>query len=165
MAQQEIRESPAGFLARIGCAVGSVLVGAPILHNGREIERGRRVQITAVGDSMVLGHRVHDDGTVASPEAALTFCARDWEPVGPGSLDRGRELANALVPADHLGLSHGEGALGLAFASIARDAIEDVYADCGDTDAAVLSSNVGGRIAHFVHKALFEDATPTGAKR
>lgn len=164
MARQHL-ESPADFLARIGCGVGSVLVGAPIVHDGREIEGGRRVQITAVGDSTVLGRRVRDDGTFASSEASLAFCARDWEPVSPGARDRGRELANALAPAEHLGLSHGEGALGLAFASIARDAIEDVYADCGDTDAAVLASNVGGRIAHFVHKALFEDAATAGARR
>lgn len=70
-------------------------------------------------------------------------------------LDPGRDLANALVPGDDLGLSRGEGALHLAFARLAQSAIEDVYADCGDSDARVLATNVGQRIAYHVFAVLF----------
>lgn len=72
-------------------------------------------------------------------------------------MDEGRALANALVPGEDLGLSRGEGALHLAFASIAQQAIEDVYADCGDSDAGVLATNVGQRIAFHVYAVLFGD--------
>ena len=87
------------------------------------------------------------------------------EPSGE-KVERGRALANALVPGDDLGLSRGEGALHLAFASLAQDAIEDVYADCGDTDSGVLATNVGQRIAGEVYAVLFGEGRriePTGA--
>lgn len=72
-------------------------------------------------------------------------------------MDEGRALANALVPGEDLGLSRGEGALHLAFAQLAQEAIEDVYADCGGSDAAVLATNVGQRIAFHVFAVLFGD--------
>lgn len=73
-------------------------------------------------------------------------------------LDALRSFAQALAPDADLGLSRGEGSLHLALSVLAQEAIEDVYADCGDTDAGVLSSNVGQRIAHRLASALSPDA-------
>lgn len=70
--------------------------------------------------------------------------------------DEGRTLANALVPGEDLVYSRGEGALMLAFSILAKRAIEDVYADCGDTDAGVLASSVGQTIAREVYAVLFD---------
>ncbi|PSS42925.1 hypothetical protein C6401_15320 [Arthrobacter woluwensis] len=68
--------------------------------------------------------------------------------------DELREFAQALVPDEDLILSRGKGALAIAFSRIATDTIMDVYADCGDSDARVLGSNVGKMIGHAVAAQL-----------
>lgn len=58
-----------------------------------------------------------------------------------------RAFAAQMAPSAYLGLSAGEGALHLALDDLARSAIESVYADCGDSSAGVLSTNIGQWIA------------------
>lgn len=96
---------------------------------------------------------VADDKTAAE-RAALEAAIFD---------DGSRSLAGALAPDANLGISRNEGSLMLAFSHLAQRAIEDVYADCGDTDAGVLSSNVGQYIAREVHEVLFGE--PDGVLR
>jgi len=96
---------------------------------------------------------VGDDKT-ATERAALEAAIFD---------DGSRSLAGALAPDANLGISRNEGSLMLAFSHLAQRAIEDVYADCGDTDAGVLSSNVGQYIAREVHAVLFGE--PDGVLR
>lgn len=55
---------------------------------------------------------------------------------------------------DDLGLAHGEGALHLALDFPIREAIEDVYADCGDSDPRVLSTNIAKRLAYLLPPAV-----------
>lgn len=94
------------------------------------------------------------DDKTAAEHAALEAAIFD---------DGSRALAGALAPDANLGISRNEGSLMLAFSHLAQRAIEDVYADCGDTDAGVLSSNVGQYIAREVHEVLFGE--PDGVLR
>lgn len=55
---------------------------------------------------------------------------------------------------DDLGSAHGEGALHLALDFPIREAIEDVYADCGDSDPRVLSTNIAKRLAYLLPPAV-----------
>ena len=55
---------------------------------------------------------------------------------------------------DDLGSAHGEGALHLALDFPIREAIEDVYADCGDSDHRVLSTNIAKRLAYLLPPAV-----------
>lgn len=57
---------------------------------------------------------------------------------------------------DDLGLATGEGALHLALAFPIREAIEDVYADCGDSSLGVLSTNIAQRLAYLLPPAILE---------
>lgn len=68
------------------------------------------------------------------------------------------KLARALDGngGDDLGLAEGEGALHLALDYPIREAIEDVYADCGDSTPSVLSTNIAQRLAYLLPKALIE---------
>ncbi|MDY0829107.1 hypothetical protein SK224_08190 [Microbacterium sp. BG28] len=65
-------------------------------------------------------------------------------------------LARALDgnDGDDLGLAVGEGALHLALDIPIREAIEDVYADCGDSSPYVLSTNIAQRLAYLLPNAL-----------
>ncbi|MAP64031.1 MAG: hypothetical protein CMH34_09885 [Microbacterium sp.] len=65
-------------------------------------------------------------------------------------------LARALDgnDGDDLGLAVGEGALHLALDFPIREAIEDVYADCGDSTPRVLSTNIAQRLAYLLPPAL-----------
>lgn len=65
-------------------------------------------------------------------------------------------LARALDGngGDDLGLAEGEGALHLALDYPIREAIEDVYADCGDSSPGVLSTNIAQRLAYLLPPAL-----------
>ena len=67
-------------------------------------------------------------------------------------------LARALDGSggDRLGLAVGEGALHLALDYPIREAIQDVYADCGDSSPGVLSTNVAQRLAFLLPKALIK---------
>ena len=77
-------------------------------------------------------------------------------------------LARALDgnDGDDLGLAVGEGALHLALDFPIREAIEDVYADCGDSTPRVLSTNIAQRLAYLLPPALIaarpiREASPT----
>lgn len=72
------------------------------------------------------------------------------------------EIADRLARAldgndgDDLGLAEGEGALHLALDYPIREAIEDVYADCGDSNPYVISTNIAQRLAYLLPKALIK---------
>ena len=55
---------------------------------------------------------------------------------------------------DDLGSAYGEGALHLALDFPIREAIDDVYADCGDSDSRVLSTNIAKRLAYLLPPAV-----------
>lgn len=75
---------------------------------------------------------------------------------------RTEEVADRLARAldgnggDDLGLATGEGTLHLALDIPIREAIEDVYADCGDSSPGVLSTNIAQRLAYILPPALIE---------
>jgi len=96
---------------------------------------------------------------------AARFGAAPWTVTAAPGHDPLRTFAQRMVPEADLGLSRGEGALGLALAVLATDTINEVYADCGDSDAGVLGGNVGSAIAHALARALKPASAPTGADR
>lgn len=51
-------------------------------------------------------------------------------------------------------LAEGTGALHIALGESIRSVIEDVYADCGDSDPGVLSSNIARRLAGDLPTAI-----------
>ena len=95
--------------------------------------------LTRLADALVAATRVPVQGEPNDDREALA--------------DR---LARALDGngGDDLGLAQGEGALHLALDFPIREAIEDVYADCGDSAAGVLSTNIAQRLAYLLPTAL-----------
>ena len=56
---------------------GDILIGAPIIRDGREVERGVRIRLTAIGEENTLGVDIDPDGT-AGNESMWFFDAREW---------------------------------------------------------------------------------------
>lgn len=64
-------------------------------------------------------------------------------------------LARRLIDdPKQLMLAEGTGALHVALSDSIRSVIEDVYADCGDSDPGVLSSNIARRLAWDLPPAI-----------
>lgn len=79
----------------------------------------------------------------------------------PDGVEVVEAVARALVEdPESLGMSRGEGSLDMALSIRTQEVIEDVYADCGDCDPAVLASNIGSRLAYLLHTAIFTAAAP-----
>ena len=68
-------------------------------------------------------------------------------------------LARRLIDdPKQLMLAEGTGALHVALSESIRSVIEDVYADCGDSDPGVLSSNIARRLAWDLPPVILADA-------
>lgn len=68
--------SEADFVHRQGWKPGTVLEGKPVVRNGQQIESGKIVRITAIGEQQVLAREVRDG--VEDGECAWTFTLRQW---------------------------------------------------------------------------------------
>lgn len=62
-----------------GWEVGTVLYGHPIIRDGIQIERGRTLIITAIGQQMVLGIAQLDGEDRWRREGSWGFDSRKWE--------------------------------------------------------------------------------------
>lgn len=83
-----------------GWGVGTVLIGSPIIRDGKQIESGRRIRITALGESTVLAV-CEDHGCW---ESSWEFSSREWTEVQPSYLkarvrERGQELKEQIEEA------------------------------------------------------------------
>lgn len=58
-----------------GWTVGTILEGAPIMRDGKQIEEGRVIQITAIGEDMVLAKRIDKEWA----EGCWEFTSREWK--------------------------------------------------------------------------------------
>ena len=66
----------AAAIARVnGWTVGTILEGAPIMRDGKQIEEGRVIQITAIGEDMVLAKRIDKEWA----EGCWEFTSREWK--------------------------------------------------------------------------------------
>lgn len=101
-----------------------------------------------------------EGGWGASRERLEELAAKHECPPAPQEEDTREFVADRVARAldgnggDDLGEAAGEGALHLALASPIREAIEDVYADCGDSDPRVLSTNIAQRLAYLLPPAI-----------
>lgn len=98
-----------------------------------------------------------DEAQAVCREPATEPIAADTAPEPTESMLR--RAARAIDPDEEstpraLGSQYGQRWLYLALADTAQRAIEAVYADCGETDAGVLGSNVGAHLEHRVIAAL-----------
>jgi hypothetical protein len=85
VAKQAPGQSPADFLREQGWDGSIVLYGAPILRDGKQVERDVVMVVTAVGRDAVLGHTAEH-----RQEQMWTFDSREWyvngqQPSGDGS--------------------------------------------------------------------------------
>lgn len=69
---------PADHAREMGWGVGTILEGGPIVHQGRQVESGRVIVITAIGEQTVLAKRVDETW----PETSWEFTSRDWREIG-----------------------------------------------------------------------------------
>lgn len=60
-----------------GWEVGTVLIGSPVVRNGRQVEQGKRLRITAIGEQIVLGRCMGKD-QIWCQENSWEFTSRDW---------------------------------------------------------------------------------------
>lgn len=66
-----------------GWDVGTVLYGDPIMSEGRQIERGRTIIITAIGQEQVLAISKLDGTDTWRHEGSWSFDSRTWTEVRP----------------------------------------------------------------------------------
>lgn len=67
--------SPANHVRKMGWIVGTILEGDPIIRDGKLIEEGRVIQITAIGEHSVLAKRIDKRW----PESSWGFTSRNWK--------------------------------------------------------------------------------------
>ncbi|TDP92344.1 hypothetical protein EDF62_1550 [Leucobacter luti] len=66
--------TPAEHARRMGWKVGTILEGEPIVRKGRQVEDGRVIQITAIGEASVLAKRIDEPWG----ESSWDFTCRAW---------------------------------------------------------------------------------------
>lgn len=118
-------------------------------------------------DNRDYGTAIWSELDIVGREAYLTDAAAlvaavkalGWAPVLTPTDDEREALADRLArrlidDPEQLMLAEGTGALHVALSESIRSTIEDVYADCGDSDPGVLSSNIARRLAWDLPPAI-----------
>lgn len=72
------RYTEAHFAREHGWGPGTVLEGAPIVHDDKQYERGIYLRIIAIGEESVLARGHYLDEEREWHESIWTFTSRDW---------------------------------------------------------------------------------------
>ena len=75
--RDRLYEYPANHSRKMGWTVGTILEGSPIILDGKKIEDGLIIQITAIGENLVLAKRLDKSWR----ESSWEFTSREWKEV------------------------------------------------------------------------------------